>query len=117
MKMIKSIETAIAGKTNSPDINSTLLIAYRNSKKAGNDLIDFNDVVWDTDIEEIVAQFKENRIHEFTISSNFSGLIKVLVEFEKYGFKVSGTCEVFTNYTDFLSGEKARVPAIRMAKA
>ena len=39
-------------------INSTLFAAYRNCQETGNDNIDFNGVIWDYDIPEIVKALK-----------------------------------------------------------
>lgn len=55
MKEIKVFEQAKAKKANFKEsgINSTMYWAYENSKKAGNETIDFSDVIWDGDIEPI----------------------------------------------------------------
>ena len=66
------------------------------------------------DIEEITETLKENGIHEFTISSTFSNLIPTLALFEKYGYTMAGLTEVRARYTDFQTGKRAIVPAIRM---
>lgn len=65
-------------------INSTLFAAYRNCQETGNDNIDFNGVIWDYDIPEIVKALKENGISKFTMrlpvkSSRASGEM-VLIE-------------------------------------
>lgn len=120
MKKIDLFERAIAEQASSLKdwgINSTAFWAYRKSIDAGNDLIDFSEVIWDQDIEAIAATFAENDITEFTISSNFSGLIKTLVAFEKAGFKMIGTTQVNANYTDWATGERAKVDALLMHKA
>lgn len=120
MKKIAAFENAIANQVkdrNSEGINPTAFWAYRHTQRNGNDLIDFSEVIWDEDIEAIADTFAANDINEFTISSNFSGLIKTLVAFEKQGFKMVGTTEVNANYTDWQTGEFAKVPALRMQKA
>lgn len=117
MKKIELFEKAIAEQTGSLKdwgINQTLFWAYRSSMEAGNDAIDFNDVIWDYDIEEIVKTLKENDISEFTISSTFSSLIPTLAEFAKHGFQMAGLTEVKAKYTDWQTGERAVIPAIRM---
>ena len=58
MKRIELFERAIAEKArNLKDygINSTMFWAYRKSMEAGNDSIDFGEVIWDEDIEAITA--------------------------------------------------------------
>lgn len=117
MKEIKVFEKAIKNKVNDIreyGINSTMFWAYRKSKKAGNELIDFHEVIWDTDIAEIVKTCRENNIREFTISSNFSSLIETLAEFEKLGCKVFGLMQVYAPYKDFMSDKQAVIPAIKM---
>ena len=91
--------------------NPTLYWAYRTSLEAGNDLIDFNEVIWDYDIKPITDCLRSFGITEFTISSTFSSLIETLAEFEK----MQGLTQVKARYTDWRTGEQAVIPAIRMA--
>lgn len=117
MKKIELFERAIAeqaGSLKDWGINQTLFWAYRSSMEAGNDEINFDDVIWDYDIEEIAKTLKENGISEFTISSTFSSLIPTLAEFVKHGFQMAGLTEVRAKYTDWKTGERALIPAIRM---
>lgn len=117
MKKIELFERAIAEQARSLKeygINGTMFWAYRKSLDAGNDLIDFSEVIWDEDIEAIADCMKENGITEFTISSTFSSLIPTLAAFEKHGFKMDSITEVNANYTDWQTNQRARIPAIRM---
>ena len=117
MKKIELFERAIAeqaGSLKDLGINPTLFWAYRNSMEAGNEEINFEDVIWDYDIEEIVKTLKENGISEFTISSTFSSLIPTLAEFAKHGFQMAGLTEIRARYTDWQTGKAAVIPAIRM---
>ena len=119
MKKIAAFENAISNQVQdirAEGINPTAFWAYRNSCRCGNDLIDFNEVIWDEDIEAIAATLDTNGITEFTISSNFSGLIRTLVAFEKVGFKMVGTTQVNANYTDWQTNKRARIPAILMTR-
>ena len=118
MKKIELFEKAIAEKAaglKDWGINPTLFWAYRNSITAGNDRIDFGEVIWDSEVGEIAETLKENGITEFTISSTFSSLIPTLAEFAKHGFQMAGLTEVKANYTDFQTQERAVIPAIQMA--
>ena len=120
MKKIAAFENAISNQVQdirAEGINPTAFWAYRNSCRCGNDLIDFNEVIWDEDIEAIAATLDANGITEFTISSNFSGLIRTLVAFEKVGFKMVGTTQVNANYTDWATGENTKIDALRLARA
>ena len=114
MKKINAFESAIVNQVK--DINPTAFWAYRRSKDAGNDLIDFSEVIWDEDIDPIAETFRENDITEFTISSTFSGLIPTLAAFERHGFKMAGITEVNATYTDLQTGKRVRIPAIRMVR-
>lgn len=122
MLEIKAIETTIKKglelgndmKITDLGIVPALYWAYVKSKDANNDRIDFNDVIWDREIEPIAAYLKENGITEFTVSSTFSSLIPALAGFEKHGFKIAGLTKVRTRYKDYTTGEKAIIPAIIM---
>ena len=67
MKKIGIFEKAMneGGSLKDYGINSTLFAAYRYCQETGNDNIDFNGVIWDYDIPEIVKALKENGISEF----------------------------------------------------
>ena len=120
MKKIAAFENAIANQVkdiHAEGINATAFWAYRRSEDAGNDLIDFSEVIWDEDIAPIAETFRENGITEFTISSTFSGLIATLAAFDKSGYKMAGITEVNANYTDWNTNERARVPAIRLVRS
>ena len=117
MKEIKAFEKAIAyqtGNLKEVGINATMLWAYYRSKEAGNELIDFHEVIWGNDIAEIVQTCRENDIREFTISSNCTTLIETLVEFEKLGCKMFGLMQVYAPYKEFMSDKQAVIPAIKM---
>ena len=117
MKKIEAFEQAIENKVpnlREAGINPTLFWAYRNLEDTGNDKIDFNEVIWEHEIEDIANCLKENGITEFTISSTFSSLIETLAEFQKHGFQMAGLTEVNARYTEVGSNEKKCIPAIRM---
>lgn len=119
MKEIRRFEELMNAKENislkDAEVNSTLYWAYRTSKEeSGNDLIDFNEVIWDYDIKEIADTLRAEGIREFTISSTFSGLIETLAEFEKHGIFMNGLTTVNARYTDWKTGGHARISAIKM---
>lgn len=117
MKEIKTFEAAIKQNAKSLEelgINATLFLAYRTSRENENELIDFNEVIWDYDIEDISKTFRANNITEFTISSTFSSLIETLAAFEKQGISMAGLTTVKARYTDWEIGEHALIPAIKM---
>lgn len=116
MKKIEIFEKAMneGGSLKDYGINGTLFTAYRDLRDTGNENLDFPEVIWEHDIPEIAKALKEYGITEFTISSTFSSLIETLAAFDREGIKMAGLTEVNAGYTDFKTGEKARIPAIRM---
>ena len=120
MTRIEKYERAIeerAANLQEYGISSAAFWAYRKSQEAENEMIDFSECLWDRDIEGICNDFKEFGIERFTISSTYSGLISTLTIFEANGYKVAGLTKVTANYIDFLTQEKAIVPAIVLVKA
>lgn len=119
MKRIEVLDKAIAESLRNVraiGINPTLLGAYRASIKVGNDKINFDEVIWDDEIKEIAKELTSYGICEFTISSNYSGLIKTLAAFQNYGFQMAGITEEKAGYRDILTEEYEILPAIRMMK-
>jgi len=94
----------------------TMFWAYRNSKDAGCDDLNFYETIWERDIEYIVETCRANEIKQITISSSFSGMPEVLWEFCKLGCKVVGMKQVPSNYEewDWEEQKKLRrlVPAV-----
>ena len=119
MKKIELFEKAIKEQAKNLEeygINGTMFWAYRGSMKVDNDYINFEEVIWDKDIEEIAKCLKENEIYEFTISSNFSGLINTLVEFEKHGYRIVGLTTVKASYKNPLTDDWNKLNAIRLLR-
>ena len=116
MKEIRTFEAAIEQSATSLEelgINATLFWAYRTSKETGNELIDFNEVIWDYDIEEIAQTLRANGITELPSAPPFK-LIETLAAFEKQGISMAGLTTVKARYTDWKTGEHALIPAIKM---
>jgi hypothetical protein len=84
----------------------TLGQAYLYSKEAGNDLPNFAEVIWDDDIETILADCRRLGVKEFTISSTFSSLIETIARFEELGCTLDGIVRVKERYTHFGSDER-----------
>ena len=115
---IPAIEKVITEKTNSTEenINIRLFWAYKHSLGAGNDLINFYDIVLDRDVEGIVENLNYHKINEFLISSNFSGLITILAAFDKHGFTMAGIMDAKETYIDLTTNERTVSKAIRMVR-
>lgn len=93
-------------------MNATMYWAYRESQETNNSHLNFYDVILDNDIEQIVRICKANGIKEFSISSNYSGLIACLALFEKFGCKVCGLTE--TNDRRNVRSIIKTIPAIKI---
>ena len=120
MKKIEAFEKAIENKIpnlREAGINPTLFWAYRTLEETGNERIDFNECIWEHEIEDIANCLKENGIYEFTISSTFSSLIDTLAKFEKHGFRMNGLCIVNLPYNSIVDGKRATANAIKMKRA
>ena len=113
MKQIEIIEKVLAKEITCEDakVNYTVFNAYRHSKKDKQELLNFDDVIWDRDIEHIVFFCKENGIEEITISTTFSGLLETLEIFTEYGCELAGLVKV--NYIDWC-GEVKKIPAMKV---
>ena len=122
MKRIEILEEAATKGTkySEIDVNPTFGAAYFYSQDAGNDLINFSEVIWDYDIDEILENCRRFGIESFTISSTFSSLIITIAEFEKRGCKLEGLIEINSRDEDWkasLEGEsiKERIPAFKIS--
>ena len=93
-------------------INRTMFWAVRRRKETGNRLLDFNEAITDSEIPEIVDTLLRMKEKQFTISSEFSGLIRTLKEFEKYNAHILSLTEVNSIHKDFETDEHERIPAL-----
>lgn len=93
------------------NINYTVLHAYDATKQTESDTLNFNDIVWDEEVKEIVSDLRRYGLQHFTISSGQSGIIETLWKFEQHGCKVVGMTQVKTKYTDIMTGEQKIAPA------
>ena len=117
MKKIQFLDDLHSGKVDKKlfeKVNHTAFWAYIYSQEAENESINFADVIWDHDVEDIIAFCKEYALTEITISSNFSGLIPTLALFEKLGCKLEGLTEVNDRFKDYATGEFKKVPALKI---
>ena len=122
MKRIEILDKAAETGMKHKDINvnPTFSQAYFYSLEAGNDLINFGEVIWDYDIDPILENCRRFGIESFTISSTFSSLIITIAEFEKRGCKLEGLVEINSRFDDWKScfeGEtkKERIPAFKIS--
>ncbi len=95
-------------------INRTMFRAVRWRNETGNKLLDFNEAIQGGEIPEIVDTLLRMKEQLFTISSEFSGLIGTLKEFEKYGVHIVSLTEVNSIHKDFEADEHEKIPALLM---
>lgn len=123
MKRIEILDKAAENGMKHKDINvnPTFSQAYFYSLEAGNDLINFGEVIWDYDIDPILENCRRFGIEAFTISSTFSSLILTIAELQKRGCKLDGLVEINSRYDDWRAGldgkesRKERIPAFKMS--
>ena len=123
MKRIEILDKAAETGMKHKDINvnPTFSQAYFYSLEAGNDLINFGEVIWDYDIDPILENCRRFGIEAFTISSTFSSLILTIAELQKRGCKLDGLVEINSRYDDWRVGldgserRKERIPAFKMS--
>jgi hypothetical protein len=122
MERIEILEKAYENRTAFADnnINRTFGAAYFYSREAGNDLINFGEVIWDYDIDEIIENCRRFGIKAFTISSTFSSLILTIAEFQKRGINLDGLIEINSRFDDWKAGlegesRKERIPAFKLS--
>ena len=107
MRTIERLENAQSG-----EVNHTIYWAYKDSKEAETEDLNFADVIWDEDIQAIVDFCKEEKIDQITISSTFSSLTNVLGELEQRGCKMSGMKKVPLRYMKLGTNERDTAVAI-----
>ena len=71
----------------------TLACAYFESRDQGCELINFNEAIFNSDVESIFAALKDVGVKEFTISSGFCGMIETIGKFVKLGCRVKDSIE------------------------
>ena len=100
MKKINKIEEVKNKDVRLEDvgINRTFYWAYIRTQETTNENLDFEDVIWENDVEGIIKNCKEFGLKEITISSRFASLIDILAEFEKQGAKLIGLTKVTTRF-------------------
>ena len=88
----------------------TLYQAYKDSKKAGNDVLNFYETIWEKDIESIIDLCRKNNMDEITISGISSNMLEILAGFEKYGCKLNGLASA----KDRFNGQMVPALAVRI---
>ena len=116
MKTIESIEAARGKEITFEElgVHRTFYWAYINSCEAETEILDFNDVIWEQDIPEIVDNCHRFEINRFTISCGMSSMAETIWAFEKNGCCLIGMTEVNTRFDDWKTGQRGRKPAFEI---
>ena len=77
-----------------------------NSQRAGNELLDFAEGLYDSDVPSI---------GEFTISANQTGLTTIIWNLTQAGATLRGMTQVNDRYPDPITGERRMIPAWHLA--
>ena len=68
--------------------------AYRNSRDNENKILNFDDIIWDRDVEALTACMKKNGIKAFTYSCPATDAIETLWLFKEAGCTIGEMVEV-----------------------
>lgn len=98
------------------NINRTFYWAYTHSQEAGSDQINFDDVIWDDDVKEILDNCERFDISEFTISSNMSGIISTIAAFNENGWGPEGLTRVPSRYSNCFGNGPEMLHAVIIRK-
>jgi hypothetical protein len=68
--------------------------AYEHSRETENEVLDFNDIIWDRDVEALTACMRENGIKAFTYSCQATDAIETLWLFKQAGCTIGEMVEI-----------------------
>ena len=76
------------------DIACKIWRAYEKSRDNENEILDFNDIIWDRDVEALTTCMRENGIKAFTYSCQATDAIETLGLFKQAGCIIGETVEI-----------------------
>ena len=76
------------------DIAWRIWRAYEHSRENENKILNYDDIIWDRDVEAITACLKENGIREFTYSCRATDAVETLWLFKEAGCTIGEMVEV-----------------------
>ena len=116
MKSIEMLDAARGKQITFEELgaNHTFFWAYTNSREAEAETLDFEDVIWEKDIPQIVDSCRCFGINRFTISCKMSSMSETIWEFEKHGCKLLGMAMVNGRFKDWQTGEREKKPAFEI---
>ena len=96
-------------------IHRLVVRAYFYSALADNELINFDDCIFDEDVGGIIGECRKQKIREFTVSSTFSGIVRTIALFTEKGCTLDGVVSVYDTWQDPFTGEKRMIPAFKIS--
>ncbi|UUX34877.1 DUF7698 family protein [Fundicoccus culcitae] len=91
------------------------LSAYMLTQRGKLQKLNFNDILREGSIEEIVESLEEFGIEEFTITDHSTALMKNLWEFNQRGYEIEGMLELETGNMIYNYNSRGEVPEIKKA--
>ena len=86
-------------------------MVYEKARENQNMYIDFNEVIWDNEIQSIIKILRDNGIEKFTFSSTWTSAVKTAWLFTQNGCTLEGLTEINEGYEDFITGKIKKAPA------
>lgn len=90
------------------DIAWKIWRAYKKSRDNENEILDFDDIIWDRDVEALTACMKKNGIKAFTYSCPATDAIETLWLFKEAGCTIGEMVEV-NLWKDYKKGHAFKV--------
>ena len=114
MNIIDTLEQQIATRE---QVNSTTLLrAYIAARESGNELLDFSENIFGSDLPGLTSELDALGISEFTISVRQSDMAATLIQITEQGWELAGLTRVLERFTDFY-GNRGEVPAFRLIRS
>lgn len=83
---------------------------YEKARENQNMYIDFNEVIWDNEVQSIIKILRDNGIEKFTFSSTWTNAVKIAWLFKQNGCTLEGLIEINEGFEDFETGEMKKTP-------
>lgn len=90
-----------------------IMMAYEKSRDNENEILNFDDVIWDEEVEALTECMKENGIKDFTYSFRATDAVETLWLFKQAGCTIGEMVEVNLR-KDFYGKDYEKVHAFRM---
>ena len=107
MKRIKKFDMVLRKEKTLVEagINSIVFQAYADSCRRGYSILNFDEAIWEKDIEPIIGICRQEGFEKITISSTQCGIGDLLLKFQQHGCKIDGMTKVDRSY--YIKEERA----------